>query len=142
MEKGEKILPPHPARLPLLGKTTIKELAAVSERASLFFGVDSAPMHVVAAIGTPVVALFGLSGVFHWRPWDNDAAELGGANPYSRRNGIQSLGRHTAVQRDWECAPCGKDGCAGSKVSRCLEEIAPGEVQAVLLEKLQGKVSG
>lgn len=114
----------------------------MSERASLFFGVDSAPMHVAAAIGTPVGALFGPSGVFHWRPWDNDAAELGGATPYSRRNGIQSFGRHTAVQRDWECAPCGKDGCAGSKVSRCLEEIAPGEVQAVRLEKLQGKVSG
>src|SRR4030042_4984633 len=52
----------------LCGKTTIKQLAAISEASDLFLGVDSAPMHIAAAVGTPVIALFG-AGVKNWRPW-------------------------------------------------------------------------
>ena len=64
---------PHGSRLiDLCGKTNIKQLAAISEVSDLFFGVDSAPMHIAAAVGTPVVALFGPSGAFHWGPWDNN----------------------------------------------------------------------
>ena len=37
---------------------------------------DSAPMHIAAAVGTPVVALFGPSGAFHWGPWDNNIAKF------------------------------------------------------------------
>ena len=57
--------------LDLSGKTTIKELAAISEASSLFFGVDSAPMHIAAAVSTPVVALFG-HGETRWSPWGDD----------------------------------------------------------------------
>ncbi|HEY5975308.1 MAG TPA: putative lipopolysaccharide heptosyltransferase III [Geobacteraceae bacterium] len=132
-------LPPHPGLLSLPGKTSLQELAAFAERAQLFFGVDSAPMHLAAAVGTPVVALFGPSGAFHWGPWDNEAAAgLDGSLPYARRNGVQHFGRHTVIQRDWTCVPCGKDGCGGSKVSRCLMEISSEEVIAVLAEKLRG----
>ena len=35
----------------------------------LFIGVDSMPMHLAAAMGTPAVALFGPSGEQEWRPW-------------------------------------------------------------------------
>lgn len=95
----------------LAGNTTLKGLAAISERSALFFGVDSAPMHIAAA-NTPVVALFGPSGAFNWGPWDNNrSAEA----PYLRRNSIQHSGIHTAFQRDWDCIPCGQDGCNGSK---------------------------
>ncbi|MGB9716712.1 MAG: putative lipopolysaccharide heptosyltransferase III [Thermodesulfovibrionales bacterium] len=52
----------------LCGKTTIKQLGAISKASDLFFGVDSAPMHIAAAVGTPVIALFG-GGVKSWRPW-------------------------------------------------------------------------
>lgn len=55
----------------LCGKTTLKELAAVSRASSLFFGVDSAPMHIAAAVGTPVIALFG-SAEKRWSPWGNN----------------------------------------------------------------------
>ena len=57
--------------LDLCGRTTIKQLAALSEQSSVFLGVDSAPMHIAAAVGTPVVALFGPSRAFCWGPWDN-----------------------------------------------------------------------
>ena len=33
-------------------------------------------MHIAAAVGTPVVALFGPSGAFHWGPWDNESSKL------------------------------------------------------------------
>ena len=51
------------------GKLSLREMAALSARARLFFGVDSAPMHIAAAVGTPVVALFGPSGEHEWGPW-------------------------------------------------------------------------
>ncbi len=91
----------------LAGKVTLKQLAALSRRSRLFLGVDTAPMHIAAAVGTPVIALFGPSGEFNWGPWGNG---------------------HVVIKKDWECRPCGKDGCQGSKRSRCLEEITEAEV--------------
>ncbi|MCL4475067.1 MAG: glycosyltransferase family 9 protein [Nitrospirae bacterium] len=133
----------HASRLiDLCGKTTIKQLGAVSEAADLFFGVDSAPMHIAAAVGTPVVALFGPSGAYSWGPWDNESSRLTAhgsqiENPYAQRNGIQRFGIHTVIQRDWDCIPCGSDGCGGSKMSRCLEDITVDEVKNILTEKLK-----
>jgi len=91
----------------LAGKVTLKQLAALSQRSRLFLGVDTAAMHIAAAVGTPVIALFGPSGEFNWGPWGNG---------------------HVVIKKDWECRPCGKDGCQGSKRSRCLEEISEEEV--------------
>lgn len=119
----------------LSGRLNLKGLAPLSRRARLFFGVDSAPMHIAAAVGTPVVALFGPSGAFDWGPWDNAvasgwaAARPQGVNtPYPLRGGIQRFGGNVVIQRAWACVPCGKDGCDGSKKSRCLDEITPDEV--------------
>ena len=53
----------------LSGQLTLREMGALTARARLFFGVDSAPMHIAAAMGTPVVALFGPSGEHEWGPW-------------------------------------------------------------------------
>jgi heptosyltransferase-3 len=91
----------------LSGKTTLKQLAALSRRSLFFIGVDTAPMHIAAAAGTPVIALFGPSGEFHWGPW-------GGGN--------------AVIKKEMDCRPCGQDGCQGSKRSRCLEEISEEEV--------------
>ncbi len=151
MDKAKRILSlvseftlPHIPSLPregiggvidLCGETTIKQLAAISEVSDLFFGVDSAPMHIAAAVGTPVVAMFGPSGAFHWGPWDNNQSTE--KAPYPNRNGFQTLGMHTVIQRDWECIPCGKDGCNGSKKSRCLEDISTEEVKRVLAGKIE-----
>ncbi len=93
----------------LAGKVSLKQLAALSRRSAFFIGVDTAPMHIAAAAGTPVIALFGPSGEFNWGPWGEG---------------------HAVIKRDLECRPCGKDGCQGSKRSRCLEEISEDEVWA------------
>jgi len=88
----------------LIGQTSLAELAAVLERATLFLGVDSAPMHMAAALGVPVVALFGPSGEHNWGPWGDE---------------------HAVVASPYLCRPCGQDGCLGSKRSDCLQAISP-----------------
>ncbi|RJQ53538.1 MAG: putative lipopolysaccharide heptosyltransferase III [Nitrospiraceae bacterium] len=134
--------------LDLSGKTDIKQLAAISSVSSLFLGVDTAPMHIAAAVGTPVIALFGPTGAFDWGPWDNSKGQgasrydsiPGGErreSPYKKRNGIQTYGIHTVIQKAWECVPCGKDGCNGAKTSKCLEEITVEEIKNLLAEKLR-----
>ncbi len=76
LTRAERILSLLPAGtkcsgsiIPLFGKTTIKELGAISEAADLFIGVDSAPMHIAAAVKTPVIALFGPTGESTWAPY-------------------------------------------------------------------------
>ena len=55
--------------LQYLGVLNLKELGALISRANVFLGVDSAPMHIAAAVGTPTVALFGPTGTENWSPW-------------------------------------------------------------------------
>ena len=40
-------------------KCSVSQLIALTRRASLFVGGDTGPMHLAAALGVPVVALFG-----------------------------------------------------------------------------------
>ncbi|OBS09613.1 putative lipopolysaccharide heptosyltransferase III [Acidihalobacter prosperus] len=115
--------------LDLGGRLTLKQTAALSERADLFFGVDTAPMHMAAAMGTPVVAIFGPSGAFDWGPWPNGHAAT---NPYPARSGLQRSGPHRVIQQAWTCVPCGQDGCDGSKRSDCLERLPASLVMAEL----------
>jgi len=53
----------------LIGRTGLKELAAVLERAVLMVSNDNGPMHMAAALGVPVVGLFGPSDSAIWGPW-------------------------------------------------------------------------
>jgi lipopolysaccharide heptosyltransferase II len=52
----------------LAGSLEARELAAVLQAADLLFCNDSGPMHLAAAVGTPVVALFGASSPIQWGP--------------------------------------------------------------------------
>jgi ADP-heptose:LPS heptosyltransferase len=57
---------PYPS---VRGQATLRELAWILRRARLFCGVDTVAMHLAAAVQTPVVALFGPSSEWSWRPW-------------------------------------------------------------------------
>ena len=104
------------APLDLTGRLTLAELAALIGGSRVFFGVDSLPMHMAAAVNTSAVALFGPSGEHMWGPWGH---------------------RHRVVAKDWPCRPCGRDGCDGSKISRCLVEIESAEVIAAIGDVLK-----
>jgi heptosyltransferase-3 len=100
----------------LAGQLSIKELGALTARARLFVGVDSMPMHLAAAVGTPVVALFGPSGEQEWRPWRV---------------------AHRVVASSHPCRPCGNDGCGGGKVSECLTTLGVDDVYAAVQDLLR-----
>jgi heptosyltransferase-3 len=99
----------------LAGKLSIRELGALTARAKLFIGVDSMPMHLAAAMGTPTVALFGPSGENEWGPWNVE-----------RR----------VVTTTHTCRPCGYDGCGGGKLSECLAFLPVDAVHAAARELL------
>jgi len=121
MEKAAHILSlvnDNSKLIDLCGKTTIKQLAAVAARSDLFIGVDSAPMHIAAALNISVIALFGPSGEEQWRPWGEGHATL-----------IKKLGCKV-------CQKCERDGV---EVRRCLEAIKPAEVIRLISTKLSEK---
>lgn len=100
----------------LAGRLTLKELAAMLARARLFIGMDSAPMHMAAAMGTPVVALFGPSGADIWGPWRVPSR---------------------VIASDHSCRPCGFDGCGGGKRSDCLDIIPVERVLDAAMDLLE-----
>jgi heptosyltransferase-3 len=101
--------------LNLAGQLTLKELGALTARARLFIGVDSMPMHLAAAMGTPTVALFGPSSEEEWAPWKVE---------------------HRLVTSTHSCRPCRVDGCGGGKVSECLTLLPVDAVHAAARELL------
>ncbi len=64
----------------LAGRTDILELAAILERAKVMVTTDSGPMHMAAALGTPLVALFGPADPAHFGPrgWPGQVVVLQG----------------------------------------------------------------
>lgn len=101
----------HPAPLNLAGQLTLKELGAVIAAARLSICVDSVPMHIAAAAGTPVTALFGPSDEREWGPWRVP---------------------HRVVTTPPSCRPCRLDGCGGGKVAECLTDLTTAEVLAAV----------
>ncbi len=102
----------------LAGKLTLRELGALAARARAFVGVDSMPMHLASAMGTPVVALFGPSGDIEWGPW---------------------RGNFRVVTSAHTCRPCGLDGCGGGKVSECLTLLPVSAVHEAVRELLRAE---
>jgi len=99
--------------LDLTGKTEIAELPALLSRCTAFLGNDSGAMHVAAAVGLPVVAVFG--------PTDPH-----GTAPVTPRR--------TIVQEKPYCSPCLLRRCPTDH--RCMTAIAPERVSAEVLHAL------
>jgi predicted lipopolysaccharide heptosyltransferase III len=96
-----------PRAFNLAGKTTIGVFAALLKSCGLFIGVDSAGMHIAAAVGTPTVCIFGPSSAASWAP-----------------RGPQ----HKIVHSNLPCVPCRQKGCEGTEQSRCLDGLSVDEV--------------
>jgi heptosyltransferase-3 len=100
----------------LTGRLSLPEVAAITARARLFFGVDSVPMHMAAAMGTPALALFGPSGEDEWGPWQ--------------------VAHRVVTSQAFPCRPCGIDGGGGGKVSECLTTLGVDDVYDAYLSLL------
>jgi len=106
----------------LTGQLSLSELAALSAEARAFAGVDSAPMHIAAAMRTPTLALFGPSSEIAWGPW-------------------QVVNRVVVSDRH-PCRPCGLDGCGGGKISECLTTLPVEPVETAFLSLLAQTAGG
>ena len=95
-----------PPPLSLAGKLTLKQLAAILEEVELMISVDSGPMHLAVAMGTPVVALFGPTDPLRTGP----------------------LGPSLVLRRPLECSPCLRRRCEIADTHRCMRELSVEEV--------------
>lgn len=93
----------------LAGKTDLFELAELYARCSVVISNDSGPMHVAAAVGTPVVAIFG--------PTDPSLS-----GPYGKK--------HVVLRSDLPCSPCRKPKCSRKARGACMSLITVEQVLA------------
>jgi heptosyltransferase I len=91
----------------LAGATMVGLLPALLSKASLLITNDSGPMHVAAAIDTPVVALFGPTSAV--------------------RTGPYGVGHHILTEKV-PCSPCFSRTCQYTSPLACLTNISPDQV--------------
>jgi lipopolysaccharide heptosyltransferase II len=97
------------APIDLTGKTSIADLSALLSQCHLFIGNDSGAMHVAAAVGLPVVAVFGSTDPLGTAP----------VTP-----------RCTVVQEKPYCSPCFLRRCPTDH--RCMTKVTPDMVEAAM----------
>jgi len=96
------------------GQVALEDLPALLKHCDLFLGNDSGIMHVAAAVGTPVVGIFG-------------------PGTTERTGPVLDPDRHRVVSRRFPCSPCRQKffkECAPAPSGKpyCLEEIGVDEV--------------
>lgn len=92
--------------------TSIKQLACLLERSSLYVGGDTGPMHMAVAMGTPVVGIFGPSD--------------------PQRNGPYGEG-HMILQADIDCIKCWKKSCS---TMECMKNVSSEDVADAVISKI------
>lgn len=92
----------------LAGLTPIPVLAALLAKCRIFITNDTGPMHAAAAVGTPVVAIFGSTSPVWTRPWGRG---------------------HRVLRHPVPCSPCFQRQC--NIGYPCLQDLSP---EAVLVE--------
>lgn len=95
--------------LDLCGKTSLKQLAFLLQKASLVISCDSAIMHLASYFNLPTVAIFGPTDPLKYGPWSEKSFIL---------------------QGKVDCSPCEKSGC--SQNHDCMEAIKPEQVIKVI----------
>lgn len=101
----------------LVGKTSLRELMALLKLCRVLLTNDTGPMHVAAAVGTPVVVPFG-----------STSPELTGP-------GLPGDARHHLLKSDAPCSPCFLRECPID--FRCLNGIPPDRAAAAVLQAIR-----
>jgi len=100
----------------IIGETSLKQLMAILEKESVFISNSTGPMHLAAAVGTPVVALFPpirACSPRRWGPWGK--------------------GHKVILPKVPECRKCTEAKC---KVYDCMDKISVDEVFIAVKEVL------
>jgi heptosyltransferase-2 len=103
------------------GQTSLRELMALLKSSRVLLTNDTGPMHVAAALGTPVVVPFG-----------STSPELTGP-------GLPGESRHRLIKSDAACAPCFLRECPID--FRCMNGITVERVAESFLELLASQTS-
>ena len=103
--------------LDLSGKMTLMQLAYFLNKADLFIGNDSGPMHIASASGTKVIGLFGPTDPERFGPYGDNCI---------------------ALRMEDKCQPCSKDRCK-FKDYRCVDRISVEDVISVVSEIISTK---
>ena len=104
--------------LNLAGKTTVREMMALLSLSSFLVTNDSGPMHIGAALGVPLVAIFGPTDWRRTSPWTSLAK---------------------VVRVDVDCSPCMLRAC--DRGHECMLGVTPGMVIDAARDLLPGGVS-
>lgn len=100
----------------LCGNATPRISAAAMERAALFIGHDSGPMHLASAVGVPCVAIFSARNLpGQWYPYGRD---------------------HRVIYHKTSCHGCNLSECV-VEAKRCLLGISTEEVKGKVMESLK-----
>lgn len=91
----------------LIGKTRIRQLSVLFRKTHLIIANDSAPMHIAAAVGLPVLGIFGPSSHYRARPIGD---------------------QHAVLRVELPCSPCGRSVCNNLNHLECLTSIAVDDV--------------
>lgn len=103
-----------PSVVDLAGQTSLRELCAAMKICSVVVTNDTGPMHVAAAVGTPVVALFGST------------------SPELTAPGLPGDPHHALLKSDAPCAPCFLRECPID--FRCMQGLPADAVIAAVLK--------
>ena len=114
----ESLLPPDARVVNLIGRTDLRQLAGVLARCRAFVSNDSGAMHLAAAIGVPVAAIFG--------PTDERVTA--------------PLGQHNVLIHQVFCRPCMLRDCPIDH--RCMKGITVDAVFGAVDGRLRPERSG
>ena len=101
----------------LAGKTSLRELMALLKLCRVLLTNDTGPMHIAAALGTPVVVPFGSTSPELTGPLSMDGS------------------RHQIIKSDAPCSPCFLRECPID--FRCLNGIGSDRVAAAVLQAVR-----
>ncbi len=125
-----------PGTVNLVGQLSLPQVAFLASQAQVYVGTDTVVTHLAAAVGAPVVALYGPSNPVKWGPWPRGH---GGANPF-QRIGSRTVGNVTLVQGIANCVPCLQEGCERHvrSLSDCLQQMPASRVIEAVQRALPG----
>lgn len=132
---GVRNMASAPALIDAAGRLTLSQVSSVLQRADAFVGPDTSVTHLAAAVGLPIVSVYGPSLPDAFGPWPRGHAP---AQPWQRRAQRQQVGDIVLLQGEdrpgEQCVPCGRMGCANrhDSASHCLETLRPERVLAEL----------